>query len=378
MIDESGRGFGTALRVGGKVLPGDARGHNRALVLQSLFRDGPLSRADLARRTGLTRVTISDLVSELAARTLVIECGVREAIGPGKPAMLVDLARDAHRVIALDLSEPRVMRGASMSIDGEILERRTRAAPPGDAAGAVAAAIDLVRELVSTTAVPVLGVGVGSPGLVSTDGVVISAVDYGWRDVALQRLLTDATGLGTLVLNDADAAVLAEHTYGPAPADVMLVRLGAGVGSGILAGGSLVRGPRFAAGEIGHVRAGDDDARRCVCARTGCLEAWASVPALRSAIASSGDDATVLREAGRRLSRVLAPIVGALDLSEIVLSGPSSLVGDILSNAVREALRHDVRRAGGDELSVRVSAHGDDLVVRGAAVAVLSARLGVS
>jgi len=76
-----------------KVLPEHARAHNRSLVLQTLFHDGAMSRADLSRETGLTRVTISDLVAELIGDGLVAELGIREASGPGKPAMVVDLDR---------------------------------------------------------------------------------------------------------------------------------------------------------------------------------------------------------------------------------------------------------------------------------------------
>jgi hypothetical protein len=81
-------GPGRALRQGAKVLPEHARGHNRALVLQTLFHQGAMSRADLSRETGLTRVTISDLVAELISDGFVADKGVREASGPGKPAIL--------------------------------------------------------------------------------------------------------------------------------------------------------------------------------------------------------------------------------------------------------------------------------------------------
>ena len=81
------------LRPSAKVLPEHARGHNRALVLQTLFTSGQQSRADVARRTGLTRVTVSDLVTELMAEGLLIETGQREGARPGKPAILLDIDR---------------------------------------------------------------------------------------------------------------------------------------------------------------------------------------------------------------------------------------------------------------------------------------------
>src|SRR5262245_4295622 len=110
-------GPGRALRQGGKVLPEHARGHNRSLVLQTLFHQGAMSRADLSRETGLTRVTISDLVAELITDGFVAEKGVREASGPGKPAMLVDLDRDGHRIVGLDLSGTDEFIGAVLTLD---------------------------------------------------------------------------------------------------------------------------------------------------------------------------------------------------------------------------------------------------------------------
>src|SRR6476659_3548276 len=117
-------GPGRALRQGVKVLPEHARGHNRSLVLQTLFHQGAMSRADLSRETGLTRVTISDLIAELIADGFVAEMGVREASGPGKPAILVDLDRAGHRIVGIDLSGSDVFIGAVLTLDGDIVARR--------------------------------------------------------------------------------------------------------------------------------------------------------------------------------------------------------------------------------------------------------------
>ena len=96
-----------ALRPRTKVLPEHARGHNRSLVLQSLYRSGRVSRADLARTTGLTRVTISDLVGELIAEGLVVELGQRDDARPGKPAVLLDVNRGATQIIGVDLNNSK-------------------------------------------------------------------------------------------------------------------------------------------------------------------------------------------------------------------------------------------------------------------------------
>lgn len=369
---------GRALRHAVKVLPEHARAHNRALVLQTLFHQGAMSRADLSRETGLTRVTISDLVAELIDDGYVAERGMREVTGPGKPAILVDLDREGHRIVGLDLSGTDRFLGAILTLDGEIVARRdvTVPADPADILGAV---MELARGLVADAHAPVLGVGVGSPGIVDDRGVVLTAPNFGWQGVDLEGALRADLGLPVLVANDANAAVLAEYTFGGAADDVLLVRVGRGVGSGLLAGGQPMAGSRFAAGEIGHVTVGTDGGPRCVCGKVGCLEAWLSVPALEARVAEPGADRdAVLRDAGARLGIALAPIVGVLDLSEIVLSGRPDLLDGTLATATVETLRARTLASFHDGVQVRMTAQGEDIVLRGAAVMVLSGQLGVS
>ncbi len=370
---------GRTLRPSGKVLPEEARFHNRSLVLQTLYRGGAMSRADLARETGLTRVTISDLVAALITEGYVAEKGVREDSRPGKPAILVDVDRSGHRIIGLDLSGSDAFLGAVMTLDGEIVARREATVPAREDA-ALAVVEDLARALVADAHAPVLGVGVGTPGVVDDDGVVLAAPGFGWERFDLQGELSRALSLPVLVANDANAAVLAEYTFGGAGDDVMLVKVGRGVGSGLLTGGRPLRGGRFAAGEIGHVTVGTDGGPRCVCGKVGCLEAWLAVPALSARLAPAAAAARegILRDAGERLGIALAPIVGALDLSEIVLSGPPELLDGPLAAAAAETLRTRTLAEFHDGVRVRMTAHGQDIVLRGAAVMVLSGRLGVS
>ncbi len=377
----NGRTFGPgrALRQGRKVLPEHARGHNRSLLLQTLFHQGAMSRADLSRETGLTRVTISDLISELISDGFVAEMGVREASGPGKPAILVDLDRAGHRIVGIDLSGSDAFIGAVLTLDGDIVARReVPVVTDGDIVGAV---IGLARDLVADADAPVLGVGVGTPGIVDDRGVILTAPNLRWAGFDLEGALHQALGLPVLVANDANAAVLAEYTFGGAGDDVLLVKVGRGVGSGLLASGQPMRGAHFAAGEIGHVTVGTDGGPVCVCGKVGCLEAWLAVPALSSRLADAADDLArvgILRDAGERLGIALAPIVGVLDVSEIVLSGPPELLDGPLAEATVETLRARTLAEFHDGVRVRMTEQGQDIVLRGAAVMVLSGQLGVS
>jgi predicted NBD/HSP70 family sugar kinase len=372
-------GGSRALRSRAKVLPEHARGHNRALVLQTLYHSGSMSRADLSRETGLTRVTISDLVAEFIADGIVIELGIRETMGPGKPATLIDIDRLGHQIIGLDLSDAEVFRGAVLSLDGDVLERREVArAAQADGDAAYAAILGLSRSLVSAASASLLGVGVGTPGVVSPDGVVLNSPNLGWTDFPLEARLGADLELPVLARTDANAAVLAEYTFGEARSDFILIKIGFGVGAGLISGSQPLLGSRFAAGEIGHVVVGTDGGPRCVCGRDGCLEAWLSVMRLRDEVTARPDEReAILRDAGARMAIAIAPIVTALDLSEVVLSGPADLLDGPLIEAATQTLRARTLEGVFDDVVIRLTSQ-DDIVLRGAAVMVLSGQLGVS
>ncbi len=374
-----------ALRPTGKVLPEHARSHNRSLVLQTLYTAGAQSRADVARGTGLTRVTVSDLVAGLIAEGLVVELGQREDARPGKPATLIDVDRAAFHIVGVDLSEHQRFLGAVVDLDGGIVARAEVALDGATGEAAVALVADLVRRLLASTDTPVLGIGVGSPGVVDPLGVVRSAPNLGWTDVELQSRLHAEFDLPVHVANDANVAVLAEHGSTHQD-DLLLVKIGHGVGAGLIIGGRPVIGGGFAAGEIGHVVVGTDGGPRCACGKHGCLEAWLAVPRLTAqldAIDADAPDAAsareeILAEAGRRLGIVLAPVVGALNLSEVVLSGPAELLDGALHDATVDTLRTRTMAEHNRDLRLRMTEQAEDVVLRGAAVMVLSGQLGVS
>lgn len=323
-------------------------------------------------------MTISDLVFDLIAEGLIIERGLREVTGPGKPATLIDIAREAHQIIAVDLSTPAPMRGAVMTLDGVVVARKDVQAPRIAGEDAVTAAVRLVRDLLELSTAPVLGVGIGSPGVVDNDGRVLSAANYEWTDVPLRERIAAAVTVPVVVANDANAAVLAEYTFGESSPDSLLVRVDLGVGSGLLAGGRPLTGHHRAAGELGHVTVGTDGGPPCPCGKSGCLEAWLAEPALRARLQAAEGDESVLVDAGERLGIALAPVVGVLDLSEIVLSGPVDLLDGPLREAATETLRRRTLAQFHSDVTVRMTRQGADIVLRGAAVMVLSSQLGVS
>lgn len=364
-----------ALRRESAALPGHTRAHNRALVLQMLYRGTPLSRADIARETGLTRVTVSDLVNDLQREGLIVERGVRQADGPGKPAMLLEMARDTQQIIAMDLSGHDVFRAVLTTLDGEITEEVSIPSPGVTGDEAESLVHELLEWALQLTTAPVLGVGVGVPGIVGRDQVVRRSISLGWTNRALAPALSARFGVPVFVANDANVAVLAEHSFASGGDDLLLVKIGRGVGGGLLLDGHPVLGSRLTAGEIGRVLVRPaPDAERVP------LETLVTAPALRthieeSVVAGETADAAVQR-AGRLLGSVIAPLITSLGLATVVLTGPRELFDETLIDAVRdtvdEHLADDVDRA-----DIHLTPLGPDIVLRGAAALVLSERLGV-
>ncbi|WP_423182596.1 ROK family transcriptional regulator [Arthrobacter sp. NyZ413] len=372
-------------RTSAATLPSDGRAHNLSLVRQTLHSAGAMSRAELSRTLGLTRVTVSDLVSELIERGHVVELGQSDEVRPGKPAILVDINRQGLQVIGMDLAENSVLRAAVLDLDGNILHRVEHELAEETGQEVIQQVLELASEAAERATATLLGIGVGTPGIVNAEGIVTTAPNFEWKDVPLRSLIEEHTGLPTLVSNDADAAVHAHHTFGGGSDDAVLVKIGRGVGSGLIVGGRRARGAHFAAGEIGHVTVGTDGGAMCKCGKTGCLETWMSVPSLERALAeaAAGPEpeaaaAVVLREAGERLAIALAPVVGALDLSELVLSGPRELLAGTLLDAVRQTLISRLLHQDPSPVSVRLADNAEDIVLRGAAVMVLWNQLGVS
>lgn len=378
----SRRPLGGSLRPTGKVLPEHARAHNRSLVLQRIFADGEASRADLARATGLTRVTVSDLVAELVAEGLVEERGLRAGGRVGKPATLIGLREDAFRIVALDLADDTRFTGAVLTLLGDVIERRAVALDHAAGAEALDLLTALCRDLLAAADRPVLGLGIGSPGVIDPSGRIVEAPNLSWYDLPLAAELSERLGVPVHVANDANVAALGEYAFGEASGSgFMVVTVGHGVGAGIVLDGALVRGPRNAAGEIGHVTVVDGpDAPACACGRRGCLETLLAVPALRAKLAGAaqGTSDAELASVGRLLGVALAPVVSALNLAEVVFSGPTELLDGPLREAVQTTIRERTMPVIGGELSIRMASLHEDVALRGAAVLVLSGQLGVT
>lgn len=371
-------------RTTGKFLPSHARGHNRTLVLQTLYTNGARSRADLARETGLTRVVISELIAQFIVEGIVVELGHRDQSGPGKPATLVDIDRHGHTVIGLDLSDYCRFHGAVLDLDGTVLHRAAVLSDGVQGDDALEKVLELIHTLLAKASpTTVLGIGIGTPGVVDFDGVVRTAANLGWHDLPLRDLVEEASShtVAVAVANDANLAALAEFADCAQEQDLMLIRVGRGVGAGLVIGGNVVAGGRFAAGEIGHVVVGTHGhTLECACGKFGCLETWLGEPWMTDALAAATDAEArerVITEAGDRLGIMLAPIVGALNLEKFVLSVSNAAIGPGLIESALATLRRRTMDSIQGDPTFQLSRLGDDGVLRGTVALVTSAQLGI-
>lgn len=372
----SGPGDLAQLRGTEKSLPVDARNRNRQLVLRLLFHHDLLSRAELMHASGLTVGSASAIVRELVDEGLVIELDPKRGPGAGKPRTPLSLRADAFNIVGIDLSDPDDIRAALVDLRGERLARRS--ASIGDDQP-LETMTQIAHELIAEAKSPVLGVGVSSPGIISPTGTVIRSTTYGWANYPLVPLLGERVGVPTIVANDANAAALAEFTFGGATGDgMMTITVGRGVGAGLMLGGVLAQGADHSVGEIGHITA-VNGGLVCTCGRRGCLETIFSAPLLRRMVADySGPELErQLKGIGRKVGTLLSPLVGALSLKDIRVSAPEGLLLPPLLESMEQTLRQRALPMT-DPVVVQPARLNAKAQLLGAAALVLSAELGIA
>jgi len=372
----------------------ETREHNERLVLATVYDSGPVSRADVARLTGLTRTTVSDVVEGLLASSLCEEIGHGPSTG-GKAPILVEIPSEARLLVGVDLGD-QVFTAAIVNLRGAILQRVDAPSESTNGEGALRLAIDVMERALSLAGAPVLGVGIGAPGLVDASaGTVIQAVTRDWRMLPLGPIVADHFGLPVYVANDCQAAVLAEHVFGATRGpNLITVKAGQGIGAGLVINGETFPGDGYGAGEIGHTIV-DPGGRMCRCARRGCLETVASMPAilvelsdrlghpisqeeaLRQFRLGEPDAHEVVLEAGRQLGAALGGLVGALHVRRFVLAGTMAAFGEPWLEAVAAAAADRALGALAADTTFELG-RIDDVVVLGASALLMTRELGLS
>jgi len=328
--------------------------HNRDLVLRTIFASESISRAELARVTHLTRTTVSDVVSGLLAEGLVKEVGLGVSIG-GKSPILLSIVPDSRYLIGLNLAQDKFI-GAVVNLRGEIKEIVEASVQDDNGQTALELVYRIIDQLLKKKIKPVVGIGVGTPGLVNTrEGLVVNAVNLDWQDLPLGQLLEKKYRIPVSVLNDSQATAIGEFVYGGghvSDENLIVVNVKHGIGSGILVNGRLFQGDGGGAGEIGHVVVQENGAL-CRCGKLGCLETISSARAVlqqlkvdsldkaQSAFDSGNANARqVVMKAAHYLGISLANLIGTLNIQKIVITGDMTRFGDAWLDAVSASMQN--------------------------------------
>ncbi|WP_260855913.1 ROK family transcriptional regulator [Curtobacterium sp. 9128] len=362
-------------------------GGNRNLVrvLRLVHEDGPLTRAELTRATGLNRSTTLALVGELVDLGLASETDDGSANRVGRPSPVVRAAADV--VAAAVTVEIDAVTAALVGLDGSIRHRVTEHTDDRPSAqDAVRIVARLLEELADrpSAAVPV-GIGVAIPGTVRVeDGLVRYAPHLGWHDEAFAEPLAAATGLPVRVANDANLGAWAERLYGSGRGVTDLVYLNggaSGIGGGVISAGRPLSGADGYAGELGHTFVADNGIR-CHCGAVGCLETEASRAALVAVTGVAADDlpalAAALADGGPDVERVVDRQVAALatglrnaihtvNPEVVVLGGFLGVLLGHVGDRVLDAVRAQSMSAMVDRVRIVPAELGADVLLRGAA-----------
>ena len=254
---------------------GTAREINRRIALNFIRRHAPLSRADLARSSGLQPSTVSAIIDELIGDGWVTE-GIGRAPRGRRPRLL-HLNVERAAIVAVDL-RPETTTVGLAGIDARFVDQTTWRTPPDPEAWAQALAKTVCGFRSAHPRVVCEGVGVSLPGRADAEGRLIFAPNLRWGPVNLRALIEEKVELPVVVENAANACALAELWFGRHPEHVrnlIAVTISEGIGVGLLMNGQLVRGGDARAGEFGHVSL-DQNGPRCPCGKRGCWERYAS------------------------------------------------------------------------------------------------------
>ena len=387
----------------------DSKDRNKRLILRTIYAQGEISRAGLARSTDLTRTTVSSIVSQLMRDGLVQETGLGVSDG-GKPPVILQIDEHGRHLIGLDLANSQFQGGVT-DMRGNILYRYELPMRDQDGEAALALVYDLIDSLVAATDQPILGIGIGTPGLIDTpNGIIRQAVNLRWRDMPLRDLLVKRYNLPCYITNDSHAAAVGEFIFGQSPkgSNLVVVKTGRGLSAGIVLDGQLFVGDSSLAGEIGHITM-VENGELCACGGTGCLEtlvstrvllrfarevAWQNPASPLHRLANTPEEITndmvykafelgdadlavKVEEMGRYLGNAIANIVGLLNVESILVGGSLSQLGEPFMDVIRRQFYRRLNPMLPARTTINLSNLGKDIVIKGAAALLLTSELGL-
>ncbi|MFD0716603.1 ROK family protein [Paenibacillus sp. GCM10027626] len=384
---------------------------NTAIVLEAILAHAPLSRAQISERTGLNKATVSNLVQDLLDSHLVLEIGQGKSSGGRKPVMLIFNAAAGY-AIGIDVGVNEI-RGVLTGLDGEVATEAAAMKTPADkqskqpkrheltvklashdpdeAARQISACIDQLKQKMPASPYGLVGIGIGVPGIVDDQGMILFAPNLGWSGIELRQKLEQRHQVPVTIDNEANAGAQGEEKYGAGRgiANLVYVSVGIGIGTGIILNKELYKGAAGFSGELGHLSI-ERHGKPCRCGNIGCWELYASENALLEharaagyadvdleqllAAADAGDERVraMFSSIGEALGIGIANIVNIFNPDAVIIgnriSGARHWIEAALQSAVeRRALSYHRR-----QLKLQFAELEDQSAVRGAAYYAIS------
>lgn len=366
---------------------------NLERVVRAVRLAGSLTQAEIARSTGLSAATVSNIVRELKDSGTV---DVTPTSAGGRRARSVSLSGDAGIVVGVDFGHSH-LRVAVGNLAHQVLAEE---AEPIDVDASSSEGFDRAEELVERLIVvtgigrdKVIGVGLGVPGPIDVETGALGSTSIlpGWTGTRPREELAGRLGVPVYVDNDANLGALGEQVWGSGrgAADLAYIKIGSGVGAGLVINGQIYRGQGGTAGEIGHITL-DESGPVCRCGNRGCLETFTAaryvLPLLNSShgpditmpkvvrLAREGDPGCrrLIADIGRHIGSGVANLCNLLNPSRVVLGGDLAESGDLVLDPVRDSVARYAIPSAARQLAVAPGTLGGRAEVLGALALVLS------
>ncbi len=376
---------------------GDIRRLNAVSVLNQLRVNGALSRANIASALGLTRATVSNIVADLLAASLVRETKYVEGAA-GRPGLLLELNSNCGCMIALEIDLDRISLLVTNAGRESLWRQMLQLEAEASADATLASAAELVEQALERgrrKGLGCLGISVAWAGLVNhADGRLAYGPTSGWSQIPLKADWGARFAVPVTVENEAHAAAIGMHHFGPRPGvrNLIYLSLGVGLGAGVYVDGSLLRGKSGYSGQVGHTHFAENGIE-CSCGKQGCWVTEISLPAVLRKLAAVGvelpkgngseldvldavyqlaqaGDARVLEvlnAVGAQIGRGAASLVQTFNPSQIIFGGRMGKLVKLVESGVRSALLEQTLPYMAEALEVVVNESDDDSLLGGLA-----------
>ncbi|NOY07274.1 MAG: ROK family protein [Spirochaetes bacterium] len=393
-----------------KVKKGDGeliKNLNLGVILEAVKNYGPVSRSKIAGLTGLSKSTCSLLVENLLTSGLVKEMGKEESSGGRKPVLL-EINYDAGIAVGIKLMEQKVLAAL---VDftgeaGEVVEEKIDR--KNDTASYIESLVRVIKRILETENEKsfkrkILGIGIGVSGLVdSEEGVLLQSSILNWNGVPIREILQKEFSIPVYLENDVNTFAIGEKILGSGKSydNFICVTIGRGVGMGSMINGKIYRGSHNGSGEFGHMKVcADSDAPLCSCGKRGCVEAYASDPAICGFVSSEiakgkesiladkrvagiadilgaarqGDSLAVeaFRMAGHFLGYGIANLINLFDPEMVIIGGEGTTAGEFIFPEMKKVIKENTVYGLAEKVKLIPIVFENNLWVRGAATLVI-------